>query len=91
MRTIHRFVAANRSLCGKLEERFPCFFRSDLSTTTYLPGLRTRVQPYTEGSDSRLLEVGGVDRPLIDNEEGFHYAGLDIDERPTWVRPNPHQ
>ncbi len=91
MRTIHRFVAANRSLCVKLEERFPRFFRSDLSTTTYLPGLRTRVQPYTEGSDSWLLEVGGVDRPLIDNEEGFHYAGLDIDERPTWVRPNPHQ
>ena len=79
MSLLYSFVRANKRLCAACERRFPGFFDRSFAADTYLPELRDRLEgPVRDGR--RLLEVGGIDRPLLERKPGFHYAGLDVEE-----------
>jgi hypothetical protein len=77
---VRRFTAWNMKVCEAMERRLPRFFDQKLADTTYFPAVRARIQPYLDDGNVRVLEVGGIDRPLIERSERYTYAGLDIDE-----------
>lgn len=83
MGALSRFLDLNKRICADLERRFPNFFDAQQAGTTYFPEVRAQLAPYTKkGSGARLLEVGGIDRPLIERSADYEYVGLDIEERP---------
>jgi SAM-dependent methyltransferase len=83
MSMLSRFFELNRRACRWLGEQFPNFFDAQQDETTYFPEIRSRLEQYTKsGSGARLLEAGGIDRPLVKRGSGYEYVGLDIEERP---------
>lgn len=78
---LRRFAQANIRVCVALEKRFPKALAAKLGGATYLSEMRRRLAPYQERGGVRILEVGGVDRPLIERSNGYVFAGLDIDEQ----------
>ncbi len=81
MSLVRRFAQFNRSICENLEERFPGFFIPSGGSKTYVPKLRTEIEPIAARGGADILEVGGVDRPLLEKGPGFRYTGLDIEHR----------
>jgi SAM-dependent methyltransferase len=77
MSALRRFIEWNRRHGYELRRRKQWFF-GDLS---YHAELRRRIDATLEGGVQRVLEVGGVDRPLLKRGEGFTYVGLDIDDK----------
>ena len=72
------FVRLNRKIAQLLERRFPGFFAEE----SYVEELKGRV---LDGCTSRnakdLLEVGGIDRPLLMRSSSYTYHGLDIEAK----------
>lgn len=66
----------NRSWSERLRDRFPATFRSP----SYKDELLRRIRADLAGV-SRVLEVGGIDRPLLRKGDGYEYVGLDIEHR----------
>ncbi len=77
MALIKRFVEWNRRCSYALVRRFPRFFKK----LSHQEELRRRIQATLESKPERVLEVGGIDRPLIARGQGFEYVGLDIEEK----------
>ena len=72
------FVSMNRRWCQGLLKMFPSFF-SWPDSSAYM---NDRVEKALARGPSRILEVGGVDRPFLPKSSDYFYAGLDIEERP---------
>jgi SAM-dependent methyltransferase len=76
---LSRFVRANRNAAAWLERRFPASF----AEPSYKVELERRIQAdMTKPSVAVVLEVGGIDRPLLSRSKKYQYVGLDIEVRP---------
>jgi SAM-dependent methyltransferase len=77
---LRRIVKWNRNAAKWLEEKYPKFF----SGPSYKTELDDRIAREIEATKPQtILEVGGIDRPLLSRGNGYVYIGLDIDEQPT--------
>lgn len=73
---LQRFVSLNRSCSEYLNRRFPSFFGSP----SYQDELRRRVKKSLDDlHPRRIIEVGGIDRPLISKSRAYTYVGVDIE------------
>lgn len=73
------FIGWNRGVAAWLERRFPDVF----GAPSYKAELERRIAHDIERlRPSAILEVGGIDRPLLTRSADFTYIGLDIEERP---------
>ncbi|TIL51517.1 methyltransferase domain-containing protein [Mesorhizobium sp.] len=80
---LRRFIGWNRSAAAWLERRFPGIF----GAPSYKAELERRIaDDIARRSPSAILEVGGIDRPLLERGKGFTYIGLDIEEKPDCYR-----
>ncbi|MFK8078826.1 MAG: methyltransferase domain-containing protein [Granulosicoccus sp.] len=76
---IGQFVRANKKLQRKFDEAFPGFHPRE----SYFDILTDRIQEdAAKRENAKILEVGGVDRPLLQKSEEYVYIGVDIDEKP---------
>jgi SAM-dependent methyltransferase len=76
---LKRIVASNRKVAAWLEYRFPSVF----GASCYKAELKNRIlSDITALSPQTILEVGGIDRPLLERHSSFQYVGLDVEERP---------
>ncbi len=83
MTIIKSFVELNRKYSRLLEEKFPKYF--ELELPNYRDELLARITSgiREKGTVTRVLELGGIDRPLLSKGRGFIYDGLDIEDRKT--------
>ena len=78
MKIIKNFIAANRRYSKMLEMKYPNFFKSE----SYLDELLRRISLSVEKEGAhKVLEAGGIDRPLLSKGHGYEYNGLDIESR----------
>jgi SAM-dependent methyltransferase len=76
---LERGIALNRQAASWLENYLPGVF----GAPSYKAELESRISSDIIASMPRIiLEVGGIDRPLLDHHSSFEYVGLDIEERP---------
>ena len=74
---IKKFILFNRKICIKLEEAFPKFF---VGSKSYGKDLNNLIlNSLNDLKPLRVLEVGGIDRPLLTKSDNYRYIGLDID------------
>lgn len=78
---ISYFIEFNRRLSKSLERTFPNFFGQPVKYRGRL--MKIIQETLAEAECNSVLEVGGVDRPLLKKSKGYKYVGMDIDERPT--------
>jgi len=76
-----KFVNLNKKISKKLETLFPTFFGEPrncyIDQLEYINGI------INKNAVSKILEVGGVDRPILKRSSLYNYYGMDIDDRPT--------
>ena len=78
MKIIKNFISANRKLSRIFEKKHPKFFNSK----SYRDELIRRINlSINEEGASKILEAGGIDRPLLSKGHGYEYNGLDIESR----------
>jgi hypothetical protein len=78
MGIVKYFVGLNRKYSKLLEKKYPRYFDS----LPYKGELLRRISLSIEkGCVNKVLEVGGVDRPLLRKGQGYEYNGLDIESR----------
>ena len=77
MSLLRRFIAANRGLSRRLQGRFPAWFASD----SYRVEILRRIELELAREPGPVLEVGGVDRPLLEKVGDHDYDGMDIERR----------
>ncbi|MER9228547.1 class I SAM-dependent methyltransferase [Mesorhizobium sp. M0664] len=76
---LKKFIGWNRDAAAWLESRFPRIF----GAPSYKAELEHRIaDDIAHLKPSAVLEVGGIDRPLLRRGLGFSYIGLDIEEKP---------
>lgn len=78
MDPIRRFVGANRALSRAAARRYRGFFEE----RSYRDEMLRRVESDLAREPGDVLEVGGIDRPMLKRNAEFHYDGMDIDEKP---------
>ena len=73
---MEKFVSLNVNLTRSFDRQFPRFVesRNYRDEMLYLIGSFIRQKKF-----SRVLEVGGIDRPLLKRSERIEYDGLDIE------------
>jgi hypothetical protein len=77
---LREFVKLNRNAAAWLERRFPKLFISP----SYHEELQRRIAAdIAMLKPSRILEVGGIDRPLLKRSDSYEYVGIDIEVQPT--------
>ena len=81
---ISSMVSANRKICRHLERLFPKFFGEPRDCNADQLKLIDGI--LLQSTDLKILEVGGVDRPLLPISEQYFYVGMDIDDKPTCYR-----
>jgi SAM-dependent methyltransferase len=80
---LKQFIRYNRRAARWLESRFPKTF----GWASYVDELKKAVSSDIEASSpSVVLEVGGIDRPLLEKSGAYDYVGLDIEEQPACHR-----
>ena len=75
---VKKFINLNRRSAAWLETRFPSIFGSLSYKDELMQLIENDIGNKTLKS---ILEVGGIDRPLLNRGQGFKYVGLDIEER----------
>jgi hypothetical protein len=76
---LRKFVSVNRNSAKWFERKFPRVFLSP----SYKHELENRIQSdITTNRPPIILEVGGIDRPLLTKSSDYCYIGLDIEEQP---------
>ena len=89
MSLIGAFIRFNRRCSKSLQNRFPKFFREQ--SPDYREELLSRILPAIEnGKVTSVLEVGGIDRPLLKKGGAFRYAGLDIENKEICYQAYDH-
>ena len=75
---IRKFIKLNRNSAAWLEAQLPQIF----GAPSYKDELMRLIEyDVTNNKPQSVLEVGGIDRPLLNRGCGFKYVGLDIEER----------
>ena len=73
-------ITSNIKACRWLESRWPNYFGNN---ENYVEDLRSEVDAALSGGAIRsVLEIGGIDRPLLSKSSSYSYAGLDIEKKP---------
>ncbi len=76
---LKQIVASNRKAAAWFESQFPDVF----GAPCYKSELERRIESDIANFAPRtILEVGGIDRPLLERHSSFEYVGIDIEERP---------
>jgi SAM-dependent methyltransferase len=75
------FVSSNRKFCRLLEKIFPNFFGDPRNYNTDQLELISKIM--RENKIKSILEVGGVDRPMLGKSKNYTFYGMDIDDRPS--------
>lgn len=86
MSLIRSFVVLNRRICQALAERFPRIVNQE----NYHHMIRNRIAADLPDTPGDVLEVGGIDRPLLTKNSGFTYDGMDIEEKEECLRIYDH-
>lgn len=74
---LDRFIGANRKLSRWMEERFRPFFASE----SYRVEMMRRIELDLEREPGDVLEVGGIDRPLLKKVGDYGYDGMDVEHK----------
>jgi hypothetical protein len=75
---IKKMIALNRQCSKYLLRRFPNFFGSP----SYIDELKKRIDcSITILHPERIIEVGGIDRPILSRGSSYSYIGVDIEVR----------
>jgi hypothetical protein len=77
MSLIRSLADLNRAACRSLGRKFPRF----VAYPSYRDELMRRIRADLEKRPGDVLEVGGIDRPLLTKGPGYLYDGMDIDEK----------
>lgn len=78
MKLLRDLVMWNRKFCHRLAERYPNTF----GWPTCREDLLARINSHmASGNVESVLEVGGIDRPLLKRHKGYVYDGIDIEHR----------
>lgn len=78
MRYIKIAADWNRRMCDRMRERYPGIFDS----LSYKQELDSRIEmSIADQKPSHVLEVGGIDRPLLAKGRGYVYHGIDIEDK----------
>ena len=73
---INLFVSFNKKLTGIIDNRFPRF----VETQKYKDMILSYVEDFISWHNNcSVLEVGGIDRPLLKHLSKFRYDGIDIE------------
>jgi SAM-dependent methyltransferase len=79
MSLVGKLVGYNRQVARALEKHVPSLF----GNPSYQDELLSRIYNDLEASKAPVvLEIGGIDRPLLRRDGGFEYVGVDIEARP---------
>lgn len=76
---INRFVRSNKRLSAYCERRWPQIFAGDNCTQELLFRISKDI---AVRKPLRILECGGIDRPLLEKSASYAYVGLDIEDKP---------
>ena len=80
MSILKSFVKFNIELCNWLTRRYPKFFRG--TRRGYGAELRDNIESYILSKKPHtIIEVGGIDRPLIKKSPDYRYIGVDIESK----------
>jgi hypothetical protein len=75
-RMLKRFISVNRLCSEYLLRRIPSFFDSPSNEEE----LKRRIQHnIIDLRPGRIIEIGGIDRPLISRNDAYTYIGVDIE------------
>ena len=78
MSILRKFIGLNRKYSKMLESKFPKFFE----TPSFKDELVKKIDSSIDsGGISSVLEIGGIDRPLLGKGRGYIYDGLDVDTK----------
>lgn len=77
---LSRFITFNRTLSKSFSKNHSAFFKSDNYKDKMLEIIRSFIDTH---ASARILEAGGVDRPLLEKSSKIRYEGLDIEFRPA--------
>ena len=75
---LKKFVVFNRECSNELVGRFPSIFGERSDSDSLLHRINADL---ANRKPETILEVGGIDRPLITKSPDYKYVGLDIEER----------
>ncbi len=78
MSILKKFIQLNRKYSHLLEKKFPRFFVKPSFKDELLKRINSSI---TKGGINKVLEAGGIDRPLLHKGHGYSYDGLDIEAR----------
>jgi hypothetical protein len=79
---IRWFVSLNRNICQGMQRAFPNFF----DDPSCIEAMTENIRDVMERDHPKvILEVGGVDRPLLPRSKEYTFCGVDIDNRPECV------
>jgi hypothetical protein len=76
---IKSFVRFNKRLSAYCERRWPQIFSGDNCTQELLSRISNDI---AVRKPHRILECGGIDRPLLEKSANYVYIGLDIEDKP---------
>lgn len=77
---LRNFVKFNKTICDALSLKYPRIFNDYVDHSDALIfGINEQI---CNRKPSRILEIGGIDRPLLEKNSAFFYIGLDIDFAP---------
>lgn len=76
---ISKFVQFNKRLAYACERRWPHVFGGDNCTQELMLRIGNDIE---RRKPRRILECGGIDRPLLQKSDGYTYIGLDIEDKP---------
>ena len=75
------FVSFNIKICRFLERQHPNFF---VGARSYGADLKEEIKKdIRTRQPSKIVEVGGIDRPLIQKSTEYEYIGVDIEVKDT--------
>jgi hypothetical protein len=79
---VKSFAKLNIELCHWLTRRYPKFFKG--TRRPYEGKLRDDIESHILSKKPQtIIEVGGIDRPLIKKSPVYTYIGVDIEDRDT--------
>jgi hypothetical protein len=81
MEVFKKFVTTNKRLCDLLTHKFPNFFLDDQDNAQLFRAILNHY--FSSKCVSTVVEVGGIDRPLLNKSKEWRYIGVDIEYRPN--------
>jgi glycosyltransferase len=81
LNSLKQFVKINKQASNRLSITFPAFFSGGGYHAALLDIINSSLNSTKELKS--VLEVGGIDRPLLKKQKNIIYDGLDIEEKPA--------